>query len=179
MLVRRSMSRTGATHRRSFAARKPLLSPAFEHEHRHAVRQVHAALPRHHRQTQATLRRQGVEHGLRQAARFRTEHEGIAGGVVDLVVALTAAGRYAEPTRWLDRRKEVREIGMLLNRGELAVVEPGASQALVVELESERMNQVQSAAGIGAQAYDIAGIRRNLRLIEHDMKQREEPDLDG
>jgi hypothetical protein len=31
---------------------------------------------------------------------------------------------------------------------------------------------VQTAAGIGAKAYDIAGIRRNFRLIEHDTKHR-------
>jgi hypothetical protein len=38
---------------------------------------------------------------------------------------------------------------------------------------------VQSTAGICAQAYDIAGVRRDLRLEQYDVKQSEEPDPDG
>jgi hypothetical protein len=38
---------------------------------------------------------------------------------------------------------------------------------------------VQAAAGIGTQAYDIAGVGRDLRLIQDDVKQREESDLYG
>jgi hypothetical protein len=32
------------------------------------------------------------------------------------------------------------------------------------------MNQVQGTAGIGAKAYDVAGIRGNLRLVQYDVK---------
>jgi hypothetical protein len=38
---------------------------------------------------------------------------------------------------------------------------------------------VQSTAGVRAQAYDIAGIGRDLRLIQNDVKHGEETDPDG
>ena len=59
---------------------------------------------------------------------------------------------------------------MLLQRGPFTVVETGAPQLAVIKIESEWPYQVQDAAGIGAKAYDVAGIRGNLRLVEHHMK---------
>jgi hypothetical protein len=41
------------------------------------------------------------------------------------------------------------------------------------------MDQVQGAACVRTQAYDIAGVRRDFRLIENNVEQREELDPDG
>ena len=46
----------------------------------------------------------------------------------------------------------------------------GVTQARIVEFESERFDQMQLCAGIGAQPDHVAGIGRNLRLVEHDMQ---------
>jgi hypothetical protein len=62
--------------------------------------------------------------------------------------------------------------GMALNPGQVMVVEAGSFQSRVGELEPQRLNQVQDGAGIGAQADDIAGIWRNLRLIQNHVKHR-------
>ena len=61
---------------------------------------------------------------------------------------------------------------MLMHCGPLAVIKPRTAQLAVLEFKSERMNQVQGTAGIGAKAYDIARIGRYLRLIQHNMEHR-------
>ena len=60
---------------------------------------------------------------------------------------------------------------MFLNAGKLAVIKPGAPQASIVEIEPQRMHQVQGTACIGTKAYDVAGVGRYFRLIQYDVKQ--------
>src|SRR5574343_252490 len=48
------------------------------------------------------------------------------------------------------------------------LVEPGAAQVLVAEIEAERLDQVQFGAGVGAHADDVARIGWDFRLIEND-----------
>ena len=75
--------------------------------------------------------------------------KGVAGGIFDGIVALSTAGRDAELAWRRHLGQEGREIVMLPDVGELAVVQPGAAQALVVEVETQRVDQVQAAAGVG------------------------------
>ena len=46
--------------------------------------------------------------------------------------------------------------------GAFVIVEAGAAQSFVGELEAERLDQMQLGTGVGAQADDVAGIRRDL-----------------
>jgi hypothetical protein len=57
------------------------------------------------------------------------------------------------------------------DRGKLGVVKARAAHALVTQIEAAGSDQVQGAARIGAQPDDVAGIRRNLRLQQEDVKQ--------
>ena len=50
------------------------------------------------------------------------------------------------------------------------IIEPGTPQTLVVHVKPQWFYEVQKAAGIGAQAYDIARIGRDFRLVEDDVK---------
>ena len=54
----------------------------------------------------------------------------------------------------------------------LAVIQPRATQAAVVEDKAQGLDQVQPDAGVGAQAHDIAGIGRNLGLEKDDIEHR-------
>src|SRR4029079_7182815 len=54
--------------------------------------------------------------------------------------------------------------------GELVVVEPSPAQRGVVEVETERFDQVQTRAGVGAEPDDVAGVGRNFRLKKDDME---------
>ena len=66
--------------------------------------------------------------------------------------------------------KATGQIGMALERRILVVIEPGAAQALVVELKADGLNQMQVAAAVGAQPDNVAGIRRNFWLKKDDVK---------
>ena len=56
-----------------------------------------------------------------------------------------------------------------MNVGKFAVVQPGAAEPGVVQLETEWPDQVQRRAAVGRQAYDVAGVGRNFRLVEGDL----------
>jgi hypothetical protein len=56
------------------------------------------------------------------------------------------------------------------NGREFVVVEPGAAQFRVIQIEAERADQMQLRAAVRAQANHIAGIRRDLWLVQHDMQ---------
>ena len=54
----------------------------------------------------------------------------------------------------------------------LVIVEPRPAQALVVQSEPQRFDQMQAKAGIGAKADYIAGVWRNFRLEKHNIKHQ-------
>ncbi|BAO59735.1 hypothetical protein PPC_0388 [Pseudomonas protegens Cab57] len=62
------------------------------------------------------------------------------------------------------------KVGMALQGGVFVIVEAGAAQALVVHFETQRLDQMQVAAAVGAQPDNVAGIRRNFWLKEDDVK---------
>ena len=64
---------------------------------------------------------------------------------------------------------------MLLDGRHLAIIEACAPDLCLVELEAERMNQVQSGTNVGAQSDDVTGIRRYLGLIEDQVEQDNQP----
>jgi len=54
---------------------------------------------------------------------------------------------------------------------EFVVVESGAAQLRVVEVEAERADQVQPCAAVRAQADDVARVGRDLGFDQYDVKQ--------
>ena len=68
------------------------------------------------------------------------------------------------------------ERGVLVHRRPLVVVEAGAAQARLVEPESQRLHQMQRAAGVGAKPYDVARVRGDLRLIQDDVEHGPGPE---
>ena len=66
----------------------------------------------------------------------------------------------------------MRPVPVAVDVGEFVVIQPGPSQARVVQFEPQRTHQVQARAGIGAQADDIARVGRDLGLVEDDVQHR-------
>ena len=64
--------------------------------------------------------------------------------------------------------QESREIRMQRKRHQGPIVEAGSAQLTVINLKSQRFNQVQLGSGGGAGAGHIAGVGRNLGLVEND-----------
>ena len=58
---------------------------------------------------------------------------------------------------------------MKYDLGKVVIVQARAPHALVVPVKAQWTNQVQGGAGIGANADDVASIRRNFWLVEHDV----------
>ncbi len=62
------------------------------------------------------------------------------------------------------------EICIDMHIGPFVIVKAGASQRAIRNIESQRLDQMQSATGICTQTDNIAGVGRNLRLKEHYVK---------
>ena len=59
--------------------------------------------------------------------------------------------------------------------GVLPVVEAGTPQPGLVQVETEGPDEVQACTRVGTKSYDIAGIGRNLGLVEHDVYHLRRP----
>ena len=118
---------------------------------------------------------------MRQAAGFRPEQEGIAGREADRKKGPLRFRRQRKDPAAAERGQTGVKIGMLADLRHFPVVETGPPHAGFVEHESERMNQVQRCADVRAEPDDVAGVRRNLRLIEDQVEHDNGPvisDLD-
>jgi hypothetical protein len=62
------------------------------------------------------------------------------------------------------------EIPVFMDAREFGVVQARAAQSPILKAKSERVHEVQRRAGVGAQADDVAGIRRDLRLEQNDVR---------
>lgn len=51
-----------------------------------------------------------------------------------------------------------------------AIVETGAAQFSAIQIEPQGLDEVQTSTRVDAQAYDVAGIRRNLGLVEDNVQ---------
>ncbi len=97
------------------------------------------------------------------------EEQHIAGLVVHLRVAKSAAGGEGEDPS-IGQRVEARsERGVHLHLGEVVIVKTGPAQVLFAEIEAEWLAQVQGGARAGAHADGVAGIRGNHRVIKDYM----------
>jgi hypothetical protein len=54
--------------------------------------------------------------------------------------------------------------------GPFAIIQPCPPQLPIIEREAERLDQMQTRPEVGGQTHDVAGIGRNLRLIEDDFE---------
>src|SRR5688500_4026123 len=84
-------------------------------------------------------------------------------------MATRAAGLDGEP---VSRQSGARggEVVVHAHRGELVVVEPGAAHRFTVETETDWLDEMQSGAGVRREPDQIAGVGRNLRLEEDQVK---------
>ena len=56
--------------------------------------------------------------------------------------------------------------------GIFPVIKSGSAHTFVIKVETKRPDQMKTGARIGAEAYDIAGVGRNLRLVKNNMTYR-------
>src|SRR5690606_5059612 len=159
-----------AIYRQPLLPHEPLLPPGLIHQHRRAVGQIQTAIPRKHRNPQYLLPRQRIAHGGRQPPTFRTEQEHIPRLVTYLAVTLLPLGAQGEHAGRLHGGEAAVQTGVGLYPGVFVIIQPGTAQPLVIQLETQWLDQMQLAAGIGAQTDDVARVGRDLGLEQGDME---------
>lgn len=155
---------------KSIGAFECALTPSLVRDDGHRIGKVETAIARAHRDSQLSLAREAIEHVDGKSAGFRSEKKGIAGLEVGGEARCAGAGRESENSKRRDARQKNVEILVLLYPGRLVIIKTGATKACLVQIESQGVDEMQTAAGVGAKPYDIPGIGRNFRLIENDVK---------
>ncbi len=146
------------------------LPPRFVDDHCHCVGEIEAPVSRDHGYTDTLLFGNRSQNLSRQPAAFRTKHEGIAGGIVDQVVALGTFGGYGEQAAILHASSTVGPTFVDHDRGKFMIVQSCSQQLLILQCKAQGLHEMQPGARISAQPYDVAGVRRNLRLIQNDVE---------
>ncbi len=89
---------------------------------------------------------------------------------MEVAVATAAAGRKSkQPVRGNGGLK-VFQIGMLRDLGPFVIVESGTFELAVVQGKTKWVDEMEPGTGIGAQAYNVAGVGRNFGLVEDDVE---------
>ena len=177
---------------------EPLLSPCLEDGHGHRVGQVQAAVVGAHGQAQQVVGAQAVLHVVGQAGGFAAKDQAVAGQEVMVVGAFVAAGAQAVQTAGEGDGACV-AVGCLAGRGlrvgagccghgglhavqkgcpvivhghgcEFMIIQPRTAHLGVVDGKAQRFDEVQGAAGVGAQADDVAGVGRDFGLDKDDVE---------
>ena len=177
---------------------EPLLSPRLEDCHGHRVGQVQAAVVRAHGQAQQVVGAQAVLHVVGQAGGLSAKDQAVAGQEAMVVGALVAAGAQAVKAAGEGDGSCVVVEG-LAGRGlrvragccghgsphavqkgcpvfvhghgrEFMIIQPRAAHLGVIDGKAQRFDEVQGAAGVGAQADDVAGVGRYFGLDKDDVE---------
>ncbi len=89
----------------------------------------------------------------------------ISGLKSDLIGTASTLGRAGKDPSARQGSQGISQSGMTLYFSPFVIIQPRPTQALVVQFKAQGLNQMQPGAAIGTKAYDVAGIRRYLRLI--------------
>lgn len=106
----------------------------------------------------------------RQSTSFGTEEKDIIRCILNQIEALRAFGGHGEHAAILEALRAVDPIVVHGEGGKFMIVQSGSYQLFIVQRESERLYKMQPGTRIGAETDDIAGVGRDFRLIENDVK---------
>ena len=136
---------------------------------RDRIREVQRPRLVDHRDPHAAV---GIPHQdvLRDTARFLAEDDVRAVGVGDLAVDMPRLGGEEKVFSAFCFFKEIVDTVVVGDVDEIPVVESRAFEVAVGDLKAERTHQMQSGAGGGAGAGDVAGVLRDLGLKYHDIE---------
>lgn len=83
---------------------------------------------------------------------------------------MTAFRRHREEASPRECSLAIRPVGVADDARVFVIIQSGAAQMLVAQVKAQRLYQVQIAAGIGAEANDVACVGRDFGLKEDDGK---------
>ena len=132
------------------------------------IGEIETACLADHRQPDAAVG-VGIEQQFRQTDGFLAEDEVAVVGIGYIGIGvLCLCGKIVKLSARVLLKKIV-ERGILGDVEQIPVIQPGTFELFVVDLKAHRFDQVQTGAGSGAGAGDVAGILGNLRLHQYDI----------
>ena len=154
-------------------ARKSVLAQGLVDAHGHGVAEVQAPGVGHHGQADAPVpvllpERQGQAGGFLAEEQPAVRRE--AGGLIG--PGRLGGGEPQVPLRLRMAAEEVVQALVVEDLHQVPVVQPGPADGLLRDVESQRPDQVQAAAGGGAGAGDVAAVLGDLRFHQHDIEHR-------
>src|SRR6266480_706722 len=123
-------------------------------------------------QLEAHFLRKLLEQGIRQACGFRTEDQHVIFRVPYIGIEYSRFCRESEDASPGEVSATRVPVLVQFQFGNFMVVETGAPKLPVVDGETERLDQMQTCAGIRREPDHVAGVRRDLGLHEDDLKHR-------
>ena len=146
------------------------LPPGLVHGCRRRVGQIHRAPRRHHGNAHpfSHARVEGVF--LRQSGRFGAEEEDVTLLVFDVREPLIRVGGEGEDPRAGEGLHTGVEIFVDLEICQVVVVQAGALEVLVLEVEAEWLDEVQARARDGGGADGVAGVGGDHGVVEDDVQ---------
>src|SRR4029078_5443007 len=146
------------------------LPPGFVDDHRYGIGKIEASALRDQGYADTPLLINTPPDLRRQPTAFRAKHKNIAVRIGDQVVPLSAFGRYREQTAILHACRTFGPTFVNRDCGKFVIVETCSQQLLILQRKAQRFDEMQPGSAIGAESYNVTGVRRNLRLIEDDVK---------
>lgn len=111
------------------------------------------------------------QHLIRQASALGAKQQGISSLKLHLCMQATGLGGAGEDTRTCKLAQGCIQAGVNLEIAKLVIIQARPAQLAVFQPKAKRLDQMQNRASIGGKPYDIAGIGRNLWLVEQQMTQ--------
>ncbi len=105
-----------------------------------------------------------------QTHRLGAEHEDVSGTVLDIRIGGRGRGREREDALRLEGPPGVLEGLVDGHHGQVVVIQARAAQVSVIEVETQRLHQMQFGTGNRGQADGVTGITRNLGGIEKNLE---------
>lgn len=105
-----------------------------------------------------------------QAHRLGAEHEDVSGTVLDIRIGGRGRGREREDALRLESLPGILEGLVDGHHGQVVVVQACATQVSVIEVEAQRLYQMQFGTGNRGQSDGVTGITRNLGGIEKNLE---------
>ncbi len=147
-----------------------MLSPGFVNSYGCGVGKIHRASTGQHGQPNASRDASVLKYFGRQTGRLWPEHQHVAGLERDRGVERVAAGGEREDSGRQQRRERCINIGVHCHDSQVVIVQSGAAQLGLGEVEAEWLNEVQFGAGDRGEADCGPGVASDARLEEQDAK---------
>lgn len=148
-----------------------MLSPRFIYRDGRRIGEVEAPHSRLHGNVDHFGDERGAQNFVGKANRFGTEEQAVVVLIFDICKPLLTFVGEGENPAGLSGFEPGAEIFVDDYDGSIAIIHSCPTQLLVVESESERLDEMKAASDVGRQPHTGPGVGGDLRSIENEIEQ--------